>query len=61
MRRLRGPAGSVGERAVQEGVRRLGLNPTHKGSGKGLTDSRVSWGIQGGRGVVGAASMEQGP
>lgn len=49
-----GPAGSVGERAVQEGVDRLGLNPTHEGS-------RVGWGIQGGRGTVGAASMEQDP
>ena len=32
-----------------------------KGSGKGQTDSRVSWGIQGARGMVGAASMEQDP
>lgn len=60
VRRLRGPTGSRGERAVQEGVHRLGLGPTQKGSGKGPTESRVSWGdTAGGKECRGPASWSR--
>lgn len=61
MWRLRGPAGSMGERAVQEGVRRLGLSPTQQRQWQRTDREQGELGDMRGRGVVGAASMEQDP